>query len=292
MTTVGTGKYTYQLIENWAQLPAGETFGNVSAVATDSQDRVYVFQRKDPPVMVFDRNGAYLSCWGIGAFANPHGIYIENDIVYLTDREDSVCLTYTLDGKPLQVLGHRGVHSDTGCERPGELVPRAAGPFNYPTEMVPSPSGDLYVTDGYRNARVHRFHANGQLVSSWGQPGKAEPNHFHLPHSLVVDKQGTIYVCDRENNRIQVFDAEGKFLAVWSGLRRPLDISMDKDGILVISEGGVDGLSPRVSLMDRQGNVVARWDSLSAHGSWVDGHGDIYMALGARCRLDKYVRQG
>ena len=132
-----------------------------------------------------------------------------------------MCLTYTLDGKPLQVLGQRGVHSDTGCERPGALVPRAAGPFNYPTEMVPAPSGDLYVTDGYRNARVHRFTADGRLLMSWGQPGKTEPNQFHLPHSLVVDREGTIYVCDRENNRIQVFSVDGQFLTMWSDMRRP-----------------------------------------------------------------------
>src|SRR5215471_17187110 len=89
-----------------------------------------------------------------------------------------------------------------------------------------------------------------------------------------------------KNNRIQVFSAEGKFLRMWSDMRRPLDISMDREGIFYISEGGVDGLSPRVSLMDKHGNVVARWDSLSAHGSWVDAHGDIYMALGARERID------
>ena len=290
MTTVGTGKYRYQLIEHWATLPPGQTFGNVSAVATDSRDRVYVFQRKDPPVLVFDRGGTYAHGWGIGAFANPHGIYIADDVVYLTDREDSVCLTYTLDGKPLQVLGKRGEHSDTGCERPGELVPHAAGPFNYPTEMVPAPSGDLYVTDGYRNARVHRFTAAGQLIASWGQGGKTEPNHFHLPHSLVADQDGKIYVCDRENNRIQVFAADGRFLTVWSDLRRPLDISLDREGIFYISEGGVSGLSPRISLMDTPhgGGAV---DSPSAHGSWVDAHGDIYLALGARERVDKYVRQ-
>ena len=291
MATVGKGKYTYELIENWAALPPGEAFGNVSAVATDSQDRVYVFQRKDPPVMVFDRNGTYLRCWGIGAFTNPHGIYIADDVVYLTDREDSVCLTYTLDGRPLQILGHRGVHSDTGCDKPGDLVPHAAGPFNYPTEMVPAPSGDLYVTDGYRNARVHRFAADGDLRMSWGQGGKTAPSHFHLPHSLIVDQDSRVYVCDRENNRIQVFSADGQFITMWSDLRRPLDISMDRDGILYVSEGGAEGLSPRISLMDRQGNVVARWDSLSAHGSWVDGHGDIYLALGTRKRVDKYVRQ-
>jgi DNA-binding beta-propeller fold protein YncE len=292
MTTVGTGKYTFQLIENWAKLPSGETFGNVSAVATDSQDRVYVFQRKDPPVVVFDRQGTYLKSWGVGAITDPHGIYIADDIVYLTDRQDSVVLTFTLDGKPLQVIGKRGVHSDTGCERPGDLVPRAAGPFNYPTELVPSPSGDLYVTDGYRNARVHRFSPDGRLVMSWGQPGKTAPNHFHLPHSLVVDRDGTVYVCDRENSRIQVFSADGQFLTMWTDLRRPLDISIDRDGIFYISEGAVNGLSARISLLDKQGTVVARWDSLSAHGSWVDAHGDIYLALGARARVDKYVRQG
>ena len=106
-----------------------------------------------------------------------------------------------------------------------------------------------------------------------------------------MDQDSRVYVCDRENNRIQVFSADGQFITMWSDLRRPLDISMDRDGILYVSEGGAEGLSPRISLMDRQGNVVARWDSLSAHGSWVDGHGDIYLALGTRKRVDKYVRQ-
>ena len=142
MATVGTGKYTYTSIQDWAKLPAGETFAMVSAVATDAQDRVYAFQRKDPPIVVFDRNGNYLSSWGNGAFLFAHGIFIANDTVYLTDRDSSVCLMYTLDGKPIQMLGRHGVHSDTGCERPGDLVPRAAGPFNYPSELVPAPSGD------------------------------------------------------------------------------------------------------------------------------------------------------
>ncbi len=290
MALVGEGDYRYELIENWARLPQGEVFGNASAVATDSQHRVYVFQRKDPPVLVFDPDGNLLNSWGNGAFASPHGIFIENDIIYLTDRDDSVCLIYTLEGRPLQVLGERGQHSDTGSETPGEVVPRSAGPFNYPTEMVPSPSGDLYISDGYRNARVHRFSAAGQLITSWGEPGKTEPYQFHLPHSLVIDAQGIVYLCDRENNRMQVFSPDGQFLAMWPDLRRPLDISVGQDGLFYISEGGVNGLSPRVSVMDKDGKVVVRWDALSAHGSWVDARGDFYMALGAAERVDKYVR--
>ena len=172
MTTAGTGKYTYELIQDWPKLPPGESLGIVSAVATDSQDNVYVFQRQDPPVMVFDREGNYLNCWGIGAIADPHGITIADDIVYVTDRSDQVAVKFTLDGKPLQVIGDRGVHSDTGCETPGDFVPRAAGPFNYPTEMVPSPSGDIYISDGYRNARMHRFTADGQLDRLLGPAGE------------------------------------------------------------------------------------------------------------------------
>ena len=127
MTTVGTGEYRYTLIEDWAKLPAGETFGMVSAIATDSQDRVYAFQRKDPPVVVFDREGNLLSSWGNGAFLFAHGLFIADDTVYVTDRDSSVCIVYTLDGKPIQMLGRHGVHSDTGCETPADLVPRAAG---------------------------------------------------------------------------------------------------------------------------------------------------------------------
>ena len=291
-TRVGRGKFSYELIQDWAKLPARQTFGTVSAVATDSQDQVYVFQRKDPPVRVFNRDGKHLRSWGTGIFNNPHGIYIKDDVVYVTDREDSVALKFTLDGKPLQVLGSRGAHSDTGCEKAGDLVPQAAGPFNYPTEMVTSPSGDLYVSDGYRNARVHRFTWDGRLITSWGQPGKKGPSEFHLPHSLWVDEDGLVYVCDRENSRIQVFQPDGKFVAIWTDVQRPLDICLDQEGNVYVSEGAVPGSAARMSIFDKQGKVQARWNSRSAHGMWVDSRGDIYLALTGDQSVDKYVRQG
>ncbi len=289
MTTVGTGKYTYTAIHDWARLPSGESFETVSAVATDSQDRVYAFQRKEPPIVVFDRDGNFLSSWGNGSFIFAHGFHIANDTIYLTDRDSSVCIMYTLDGKPIQMLGRHGVHSDTGCERAGDLVPRAAGPFNYPSELVPGPSGDLYVSDGYRNARIHRFSGDGQLKASWGQPGKTGPGQFHLPHSLLVDNDGTVFVCDRENHRIQVFSGDGDFRAVWTDIQRPMDISQDKDGVLYVSEGEVEGSPPRVSLLDKQGNVLSRFNCRGGHGSWVDGHGDIYVSTPVG--VDKYIRQ-
>lgn len=285
-STVGTGKFVYEVVENWGNLPSGWTFGPVSAVACDSQDRVYAFQRKDPPVIVFDREGNYLSSWGEHAILDPHGIYIgPDDIVYLTDRDDHVALKFTLDGRPLLVVGDRGQASDTGCTKDGGRVLRAAGPFNKPTEMVVAPSGDLYVTDGYRNSRVHRFDPHGRLVASWGEPGKTAPGEFHLPHSLWIDAQGTIYVCDRENNRIQLFSLEGRYLAQWSDLNRPTDIYIDANDIVYVSD-----LKPTVSVMDKQGNRIARWDSPFGHGLWTDSHGDIYLADVMERRITKYIR--
>jgi DNA-binding beta-propeller fold protein YncE len=287
MSTVGTGRYEYEVVEHWGTLPTGWTFGAVSAVAVDSQDRVYAFQRKDPPVLVFDRDGNFLQSWGSRAIRDPHGIYIgPDDIVYLTDRDDHVALKFTLDGRPLSVLGERGKPSDTGCEEDGALVPRAAGPFNKPTEMVVAPSGDLYVTDGYRNSRVHRFSHEGRLIESWGTPGKSAPGEFHLPHSLWVDRQGTVYVCDRENNRIQVFTAAGRYLAQWTDIHRPTDIYIDAENIVYVSD-----LKPTVTVMSTQGQVIARWDSPMGHGLWVDSRGDIYLADVLGKSITKYIRK-
>ena len=287
MKPVGTGQYTYEVIEQWGSLPAGMSFGPMSAVAADSQGRIYAFQRKDPPVLVFDREGTYLDSWADSAIADPHGFFIgPDDVVYLTDRDDHVALRFTLDGKPLGVLGQRGQPSDTGCEEDGGRVVRAAGPFNKPTEMVVAPSGELYVTDGYRNSRVHRFSADGRLIDSWGSPGKHAPGEFHLPHSLWIDERGEVYVCDRENNRIQVFSPSGKYLTHWDDIHRPTDIYMDAQDRVYISD-----LKPTVTIMDKQGTVIARWDSPMGHGLWVDPEGDIYLADVMGKRITKYVRQ-
>ena len=292
MAIVGSDKYTYELIQDWPKLPSGEALGVVSTVATDSKDRVYAFQRQDPPVMVFDRDGNYLNRWGIGAITDPHGMTIVDDIVYITDRSDHVAVKFTLDGKPLQVIGDRGVFSDTGCENPGDLVPRAAGPFNYCTEMAPSPTGDIYVSDGYRNARVHRFSSEGRLIQSWGQPGKTEAGHFHLVHSLLIDPEGKVYVCDRANRRVQIFSPDGEFITMWTGMGGPDNIVRDRDGIFYIAEQADESGDSHVSIWDGDGNVLQRWPIRHAHGLWVDSHGDIYLGLTIEQSVDKYVRQG
>ena len=133
MTTVGTGKHTYTLTSDWAKMPDAHPLGAVSALASDSAGDIYAFHRADPPIAIFDRaTGDFKSGWGNGGYVYAHGFYIEEDKVYLTDRDTSTCMMYTLDGKLIQMLGRYMVHSDTGAEVAGQLVPRAAGPFNYP----------------------------------------------------------------------------------------------------------------------------------------------------------------
>jgi sugar lactone lactonase YvrE len=154
--------------------------------------------------------------------------------------------------------------------------------------MFPAPWGDLYVSDGYRNARVHRFSKDGQLMSSWGSPGKGGPGEFHLPHSILVDQEGLVYVCDRENSRIQVFDREGEFQNMWTDLTRPNDISQETDGSFVIAESSVQGSKPRVTIRDRQGKIQGMFQGRSAHGLWVDQQNNIYLALTGAQSVDKY----
>jgi len=291
MTQLGTGSHTYEVVRDFLKMPPGESLGVVSRVATDAQDRIYVFQRKNPPVVVFDSDGRFLTAWGTGEVTDPHGLKIIDDIVYTTDRSDSVAKSFTLDGKPLLKLGERGVHSDTGCTGAPWLAQRAAGPFNHPTEMIAHPNGDIYVTDGYRNARVHRFSPDGRLLTSWGTPGSA-PGEFHLPHSIATDPAGILYVADRANKRIQIFSPDGEFLGMWTGMGGPNDITRAADGTFYIAEQE-DGEKPAyVCIRDKDGAVLARLESRHVHGVGVDSRGNIYAGLTVDRSVDKFVRAG
>ena len=283
-------KYTYERIPDFCKLPAGQEFGLVSRVAADAQDRIYVFQRKDPPVVIFDRDGKYLGAWGAGDVTDPHGLKIIGDTVYTTDRSDSVAKSFSLDGKVKLALGKPGQHSDTG-KITNWLAERAAGPFNHPTEMIRHPNGDIYVTDGYRNARVHRFSADGRLKGSWGEPGSG-PGQFHLPHSIAYDDDGKLYVADRSNKRIQIFTPDGQFLGQWTGMGGPNDITRGRDGNWYIAEQEDEGRPAYVCVRDAQGQVLARMESRHVHGVGVDSKGDIYAGLTQNRSVDKFVRAG
>ena len=208
---LGNGSYRYRVIENWAKLPEGWEFKDVAAVAVDSKDRVYVFNRGEHPMIVFDREGNFLRSWGEGTFPRAHGLHIDaNDILYCTDDGGHVVRKCTTEGKVLLELGV-----------PGQPAPYMSGtPFHRCTHTALSPRGDIYVSDGYGNARVHKYSPDGKLLLSWGEPG-TDPGQFNIVHNVVTDAEGWVYVADRENHRVQVFDGNGKYETQWVNMHRP-----------------------------------------------------------------------
>jgi hypothetical protein len=226
---VGADECTFVADPRWHCLPSGWVLREVTAVATDSQDRAFVFNRSDVhPVLIFDREGRYLSSWGKGLFARPHGIHIDrDDFVYCTDDLDHTVKKFTADGQLLLTLGTSGCPSDTGATSVDyRQIVRAAGPFHYPTNVAIGGSGEIYVADGYGNARIHKFSPQGELALSWGAPGDG-PGEFHVPHGIAVDRCGIVFVADRENSRIQLFDADGRLLDAWLDVARPCDVFID-----------------------------------------------------------------
>ena len=289
MVTVGSGDFTYDVLDNWAKTPDGWSIGQAEP-ACDSQDRVYVFNRGDHPLMIFDREGNFLNEWGREYLTDAHGIFISGeDHVYLPVRESHAIVKCTLDGKPLMTMGVWDAPSDTGGARPDGTMWKAAGPFNRCTDIALAPNGDLFVSDGYANSRVHRFSPDGRLLHSWGRPGKRGPGEFHIPHGIWVHWDGRVLVCDRENNRIQIFTGEGAYLDMWTDLARPCDIYVDPDGIAYVVE-----LDAFLTVLNMDGEVLAKMDigGSGGHAVWADSHGDLYIGHNQEgSRLVKLVRR-
>ncbi len=315
---VGSGKYTYRVNEEWQRPPAGLEI-RACAVSADSQDRVYCFNRNpEYPIVIFDRDGNFLSSWGAGLFTFPHAIRIvrENgqDVVWLCDEHHQQFQKFTTDGKLLQTIGEKGARSDTGVpaddlsSQAWRKVTHGGGPFNLPTDIAFAPDGSMFMTDGYGNARVHKFSPDAKYQFSWGEPGTAPgqfnswgepgtaPGQFNLPHGVWIDRRGRVLVADRENDRVQVFDQNGKLLNVWSTeLIGPALFYVDADDVVYIPEhnGGM------ISILTLDGERLARWGdgpvNRSCHGIWVDSHSDLYVVQpgdwGRVRRVVKYERQ-
>ncbi len=294
MTTVGTGAYTYELVDDWAQLPAGWTLGQ-TGIVTDARDRVYLFNRSAHPLIVLDRDGAFLTSWGEGILSSAHGMFIDpQENLYLPVINSHVVLKYSSSGNLLMTLGTWNTPSETGWSgNYRDPVKQAAGPFHRPSDVAIAPTGEIYISDGYGNARIHRFAPDGTLQKSWGAPGKSAPGEFHVPHGVWIHTDGRVFVADRENNRIQIFSPEGDFLTQWRDLARPCDIYIDHAGVVYVPE--LDGL---ITLLTLDGQVLTRWLSPTStgagdggHAVWLDSHGDLYLNQNQEGRrLLKYRR--
>jgi DNA-binding beta-propeller fold protein YncE len=295
MKVVEAGERQYELVEKWGELPAGWIWGQVGAVGVDSHDHVHVFTRTDHPYMIFDRDGHLVRHWGEQIFEDAHGICIgPDDTVYLVDRNPQVVLKFTNDGRHLLSLGARHKPSDTGYTKEDPNVRYPGPPFHHPTDVGLSSTGEIYVSDGYRNCRVHKYSPDGKLLFSWGTPGEGE-GEFRLVHS-VWEHNGKVYVADRANNRIQVFTPSGEYLQTWPGYLHPCKIFVDSEDVMYIAE--LDG---RVSIVDLDGNVIGRWGTerthepglfWGPHGIWVDSEGSIYVSeVLDGARLQKFARK-
>lgn len=284
----GKGKYQYRLVEGWGTCSATREMGDVCGVNVDNKDRVYVFNRSENPVMVFTPDGKMISFIGKGFFTAIHHGFVDSEgSIYCADYEDHTVIKMDIRGRKLFELGKKGCASDTGYLRLPEVYPSLAtikkggGPFNRPTGVAFSSSGDMFVSDGYGNARIHKFDSQGNLLFSWGEPGD-DPGQFRLPHGIFADTMDRLWVADRENDRLQVFDKEGRFLYQWLQIGRPTDVIVDREGTVYVTE-----LARRISIYDPERVLLARWGSqgddrksalfLAPHSVAVDSRGDIYV---------------
>ena len=296
----------YSVVHGWPQLPDGFVLGQVSGVAVDSHNHVFVFHRAEnswaadkthaiqsPTVLCFDgASGKLLFSWGQNRFIEPHGLRIDRqDNVWLTDRALQQVFKFSHEGKLLLAIGT-------------EKVPGIdATHFNLPADIAFASDGSLYVADGYGNNRIAKFSPDGKFLLDWGRKGSG-PGEFDLPHSVAIDAQGQVYVADRNNARIQVFDGNGKFLKEWKSaeLGRPWSLTVGPDNLLYVVDGGDLKPNPpdrgQLLKLDLSGKILAKWSRFGNYdGQIYWGHdlavgkdgavyvGDVYHGM----RVQKFA---
>ena len=283
-TKLGSGEFTYEVVDKWGALPPGYSWETVMSVATDSKDNVYLFNTGGHPMIVLDSEGNFLRSWGEGVFVFPHSVSLApDDTVYCADIGDHTVRKCTPDGTVLMTLGV-----------PGKPAEKWSGePLNQPTGTALDPkTGDIYVTDGYGNARVHKYSPDGKLLFSWGASG-TDPGEFASPHNVATDKDGYVYVADRENNRIQIFDSNGRFETQWH-MKVPNSLYITDEQNIYVNEGiwlskerDIPNFPPRISVLNKKGETLARigngWGAgpgqqLITHTLWLDSNYTIYMS--------------
>jgi hypothetical protein len=289
--TVKSGAFNFRIDPDWLKLPGGvRDFLEIADVTVDAADRVFLFCRGKQPVMIFDSDGAFISSWGAGLFRRPHGITTDSGgNVWCVDDLDHTVRKFSLDGNLLLTVGTSG--------KPAEF--QGGMPFNLPTKAAfEAGTGAFYVSDGYGNARVHKYSATGELLLSWGMSGNG-PGEFNLVHSVCTDKQGRVYIADRENHRIQVFDDRGRYITQWNNMHRPCAFFITENEPQLALVGQMPTSLPVnkfypnigscITIHDLSGKQLARIGNsmageelpdqfLAPHGIAMDSRGDIYIS--------------
>ena len=284
-TILGTGDYRFEEFQDWPQLPEGWNLHEVPDVVVDAEDRVHLLTRSEHPVMTFSLDGSFIGSWGEELFTRPHGLTLGPDgNLWCVDDLGHCIRKCSPEGELLATIGTQDDPS-----------PRHGGaPFNQPTKVALDPqTGDVFVADGYGNARVHRYSSDGELLHSWGEYG-TEPGQFNLVHSICAGGDGKVYVADRESHRVQIFDGDGTFLEQWNNMHRPCGLHLHEDRLYVGQlptqlEVNADypNIGACVTVHDLSGKCLARLGDVrqgegpgqftTPHGVAVDSRGDLYI---------------
>ena len=297
----------YEVDPKWPQRPAGMPWSDVPGIAVDRQDQVWIFTRTNPPLQVFTADGRFVRAWGEGAVSNAHHIKIDRDgNIWLSDGGFHTVRKYTPEGRVLLTIGTPG--------KAGE------GPnlLNKPTDMVIAPNGDIFISDGYGNSRVAHFDRTGKFIKAWGTLGTGREN-FSLPHAIALDSRGRLYVADRNNVRVQVFNQRGRLVDSWRDILVPWGFWVtDRDEIWVCGSSPMTwrfdpkyptaplGCPPKDQLFAKfntEGKLLQLWTAPKAEDgkerpgelNWVhclalDSKGNIYAGDIIGKRAQKFVR--
>jgi DNA-binding beta-propeller fold protein YncE len=272
----------YHVVPDFPQLPQGMRLAGVSGVAVDSKGNVLIFHRGPEPIVVFEPSGKFIRAFGKGLFKSAHGLRIDkDDNIWTTDNADHTVIKLDHDGKVLMTLGERGV--------PGEDDRH----FNKPADIAFGDNGDFFVADGYGNSRVVKFDKTGKFLLAWGTKGKGE-GQFVIPHAVRIDSKGQVYVGDRENDRIQVFDQQGKFIRQFGGFA-PFGVFITPADELLIA----DGRANQVHRMTLEGKILESWGKrgpeagnfFMPHGIAMGADEAIYVTEIDGKRVQKFVRK-
>jgi sugar lactone lactonase YvrE len=290
------GGFAFQADDGFFKIPAEYKFNEVAGVTVDENDSVYVFTRAPMPdgsqgtvgrILVFDKTGTFQHCWGEGFYGGrAHAIHASPDgAIYAVENLHHAIEKWDKKGNQLWTLGETG-----------KPAPKWSGqPFNLPTHLaVSEKTGDIFVADGYGNNSIHRFTNDGKLLATWGTHG-IEPGNFQCPHNICVDEDEYVYVADRENNRIQVFDGYGHLEAVWHDIYRPSALCF-KDGYIYCGEllhdphpllADCTEVGHRIDIFTKHGRLVSRLGSkvegdgagefIAPHGICVDSQGNVIV---------------
>ena len=301
----------YKVVANYFKLPPGRTLGSTAAIDVDRDGKsVWVFERCGgasqaqacaesalAPLLEFDASGALVKSFGAGTFVSPHGIHVDRQgNVWVTDGNGKgsrghQVFKFSPEGKVLMTLGKAGVAGD--------------GPdmFNQPSDILVAPNGEVFVADGHggmSNARIVKFSKDGTFIKTWGRKGSG-PGEFDTPHNLAMDSAGRLFVADRGNSRIQIFDQDGHVLSEWKQFGRPSGIYIDRNDVLYAADTQSDektnpGFKRGIRIGNvKDGKVTAFVPDPDPDGTGegvaADSAGNIYGSLTAKQALKKYVKQ-